>query len=267
MEINCICFGDQVVGWANGSSVHWRQMNGSGYLEYTGLANSVDFLTFYEGTWITGGKDKKVVYLRLNWEANQVEEILSREHYKKVSAGVVNSDGLIYADKFGEVWSVPHSPDAKPAFATGHQSTITAIRLYETHLITIDKDFKIHVVLYPNMDCVDQILMGHTATILDAVMIQGAVYSLDSNGIVIRWGTDNYPAATGNMPQARRFFVLTDSRLMALTDTKVELLNPETLEAVASMELPESTQGKWTIFQDQLYHVSQDRIDIAQLTI
>lgn len=54
---------------------------------------------------------------------------------------------------------------------------------------------------------------------------------------------------------------------MALTDTKVELLNPETLEAVASMELPESTQGKWTIFQDQLYHVSQDRIDIAQLTI
>lgn len=68
----------------------------------------------------------------------------------------------------------------------GHTGTISLIREFQQHLVTVDTDHVIKVWAKPEFDCVAT-LVGHVKNIIDVIAFQGQLFSLDQKHTLIKW--------------------------------------------------------------------------------
>ena len=210
--------------------------------------------------WVTAGDDKRILFHDLGKDLAVQQEIV---HHKKVTAMDYLAGKVVYADKFGEVWSIdtdrltsgPAAEQPCVAFAMGHQSSILSLSLERDKLLTVDIEQKLKVSSFPNMFELQAILMGHTAPICSGVLDAGQVFSLDVEGRVIRW-EDLEIAAEGKVNGGERLIVTNDS-LICASKTSLSLLDKDTLHVKQVLGLP--GQFTWTtVLGDTLVALSSE---------
>jgi tRNA (guanine-N(7)-)-methyltransferase subunit TRM82 len=94
-----------------------------------------------------------------------------------VSHVLLSSQGLVFADKAGEVLLLPTPTLAGPArLLLGHVSIITDLALSpsEKHLFTADRDEKVRVSRFPFAAQIDAFCLGHTEYVTRVALLGGS---------------------------------------------------------------------------------------------
>lgn len=226
-------------------------------------------IAFTDQHWVSAGDDKRILFHSAAKDLAVQQEIL---HHKKVTAMDFLAGLLVYADKFGEVWSIdtsrlssgPSSDQSCVTFAMGHQSTILTLRLAPHHLLTVDSEQKLKVSSFPNMYELQGVLMGHTAMICSGVIDQGTVFSLDTEGRVVKW-RDLEVAAETRVQGALQLFTTSDS-LLCVSNTRVVILEKDALRVKKEVLLPDSPA--WVSVADGIVYMisSEGQVTPHQLS-
>lgn len=209
------------------------------------LSSSGDF-------WVTGGEDKLVTVLKLDWEAQEVNLVKRFLAGKKVVGGAVSNDSLLYGDKHGEVWKIDlNDLTQPPVFAMGHQAVLEGLWL-GTDLLTYDKENKVKVSAIPHTYELKHVLLGHTHAITSAIQQRSTYYTSDSSGLVIKWNAQTIEATT-NVNGSPVLYSLPSS-IVAVTNEIILVLDPEDLHTVK--EVRREAEGVVRMVGEELWNVS-----------
>ncbi|PRP85560.1 tRNA (guanine-N(7)-)-methyltransferase subunit WDR4-like [Planoprotostelium fungivorum] len=146
-------------------------------------------LSFDEGGkhLVSAGDDKAVKV----WSTESWKCIATKKHTKKISTvefGAHQDGGsrVIYADKFGDVYSSNITDMDSSELMLGHCSTVIYMLLSPRHdfILTADRDEKIRVSHYPNAFDIQSYCLGHTS------LVSRLVIPAASQDLLISGGSD-----------------------------------------------------------------------------
>mmetsp|Transcript_7848 Transcript_7848/g.15070 ORF Transcript_7848/g.15070 Transcript_7848/m.15070 type:complete len:275 (-) Transcript_7848:2513-3337(-) len=233
------------------------------YLRFQLHEGPVTLLSASEEYWVTGGEDKLVTVLKLDWEAKEVNLVKRFLASKKVVGGAVASNTLLFGDKHGDVWRVDlNDLSQPPVFAMGHQAQLEGVWLGRD-LLTYDKEFKIKVSGFPDTYELKQVLLGHSHNITSAIQIDSHCYSSDGSGQVFKWNGNSIEAST-NLNGPLVLFPNVSS-LVAVTCEQVFLLDPGDLHTVR--EVQSEHEGVVRMLGNELCTISTTGQDIELHTL
>ena len=259
VEITCAKVHQGALAFARGALLYVWQPGGEVW-QSTQHTAPIRAIAFTDQHWVSAGDDKRILFHSVAKDLAVQQEIL---HHKKITAMDFLAGLLVYADKFGEVWSIdtarltsgPASDQPCVTFAMGHQSTILSLQLADHQLLTVDSEQKLKVSSFPQMYELQRVLMGHTAPICSGLLDQGTVFSLDTEGRVVRW-RDLEVAAETKVQGTLQLFPTRDS-LLCVSSSWVALLEKDTLRAKKEVLLPCSPAWA-SVADDLVYLISSD---------
>jgi hypothetical protein len=261
MKIGPVFRSGNVLAAAVESSVFFKKADE--YLKFQRHEAPVTFLANEGEYWVTGGEDKLVTVLKLDWEAREVNLVKSFVAGKKVVGGALSGNTLLYGDKHGDIWRADLSDLSQPpVFALGHQGVLEGMWLGQD-LLTFDKEFKVKVSGFPDTYKLKQVLLGHSHNITSAVQHHSFTYTSDGSGQIFKWN-DLAIAARANLNSPLVLFAH-DSCLVAVTCEQVYLLDYDSLRTIR--EVQTAYEGVVRLLGQDLCVVSTSGQDIELHTL
>ncbi|KAG8465115.1 hypothetical protein KFE25_012478 [Diacronema lutheri] len=173
----CVSLGDDVaVAFAEGRSVRfWR--TGGAAAELGSADSAITIIALDSSAAHVATANDKALTL---WDVAARRALWRTVAPKRPNAMVFDGARLIFADKFGEVWSLAEAAASdstraadnavrigpEPCFELGHVSLVSAMAVLpgrERRLVTADTDKRIRVSAWPAGYCIDAFCMGSKA--------------------------------------------------------------------------------------------------------
>ena len=181
---------DQQVVWAANKTLCIYEAGKLVLLADDGHTDTIRGISLFErDTIATGGEDKQVILWKKTDKWIPVWRFL---HSKRImSVQFDNAGTLFFADKFGEFYTV--KPDQTVSLMFGHLSAVSCMYFGGNFLVSADRDEKIRLAKYPQVEVIESYLFGHKRYVCHLVGDKsGQLVSAGADGRIICWDISDW---------------------------------------------------------------------------
>lgn len=155
-----------------------------------GHTDTVRAISVFEDLIASGGEDKQILVWKKDAENKWIQH--SRYlHGKRIMAIQYDENGvLFFADKFGEFYRFD-GKNGGVQLMFGHLSAVSAVAFGGNFLVSADRDEKIRLARYPQVEVIEAYLFGHRRYICSLALQGATLVSAGADGKVICWDLTN----------------------------------------------------------------------------